>query len=58
MGLGSQRHIEVQYLWIQEQVRLKRIQVEKVSTHTNPADMLTKHLDEIKRQALMSHMQC
>ena len=37
LGLGSQRHIETQYLWIQEQVRLKIIQLGKVHTPNEPS---------------------
>ena len=44
LGLGRTRHIEVQYLWIQRQVYTKDIEVRKVNTHDNPADILTKSL--------------
>ena len=43
-GFGKTRHIEVQYLWIQENVTRKGISVSKICTTVNPADMLTKGL--------------
>ena len=52
-GLGKTRHIETQYLWIQESVRNKSIDVKKVGTKENPADMLTKGL---KREPLTEHI--
>jgi len=44
MGLGRTRHIEVQYLWIQQEANNKELEIKKVSTHINPADVLTKFL--------------
>ena len=43
-GLGRTRHIQVQYLWIQQEVNSGKMKVEKVGTHDNVADLLTKHL--------------
>ena len=43
-GLGKQRHIRVQYLWIQERVADGDVKVRKVPGETNPADLLTKGL--------------
>ena len=43
-GFGKTRHIDVQYLWIQQHVAEERLHVVKVGTDINPADMLTKHL--------------
>ena len=45
-GLGGRtRHVKVQYLWIQGAVSQKDLQLRKVGTAQNPADMLTKFLD-------------
>ena len=56
LGLGSQRHIEVQFLWIQQQVRLKIVSLEKVRTDKNPADLLTKFIEETKaKHAITLH---
>ena len=41
-GLGKVRHIDVQYLWIQDEIREKRLSLDKVHTNENPADMITK----------------
>ena len=52
-GVGKVRHIEVQSLWIQDEVHRKMISVHKVGTRDNPADMLTKSL---KRELLEEHV--
>ena len=44
-GLGKLRHINVRYLWLQERVRSKELEVLKVAGVSNPADLMTKHLD-------------
>ena len=36
------KHIDVRYHWIQEKIKDKSMQVEKISTNENPANMLTK----------------
>ena len=41
-GLGKLRHIETQYLWLQERVAEKHLSMHKVHGTSNPADMLTK----------------
>ena len=43
-GLGKTRHIEVQYLWIQKEVKEEKIGLKKVRTDLNPADLMTKDL--------------
>ena len=45
LGLGTQRHIDVQYLWIQQQVRFKRLLIDKIHTAKNPSDMLTNNVN-------------
>ncbi len=44
-GLGKLRHINVRYLWLQEKVRGKELDVLKVAGTENPADLLTNNLD-------------
>jgi hypothetical protein len=44
-GLGSTRHIDVHYLWVQERIANKDLVLSKVWGHDNPADLLTKYLD-------------
>ena len=41
-GLGKVRHMEVVYLWVQEAVKLRKIEVRKIRGDTNPSDVLTK----------------
>ena len=43
-GLGKLRHIQTQYLWLQERVSAKELKLTTVLGTANPADMLTKHL--------------
>ena len=38
------RHSEVRELWLQEEVRLGRVRVERVAGKENPADLMTKYL--------------
>ena len=42
-GLGKLRHLDTHTLWIQQAVRLGRIDLRKVAGEVNPADLLTKH---------------
>ena len=44
-GLGGKaRHIQVQYLWIQEKIKSGELDMKKVDTKKNVADLLTKAL--------------
>ena len=43
-GLGKLRHVNVQYLWLQEKARDKSFSVVKVPGPENPADLMTKYL--------------
>ena len=43
-GSGKMRHMEVRWLWLQEEVRKGRVKVEKVWGKWNPADLMTKYL--------------
>ena len=53
-GLGKTRHIEVHYLWVQERIANKDMNLSKVWGHDNPADLLTKQLDTA---SMRRHMQ-
>ena len=44
-GLGKIRHLDTTDLWIQDQVRSRRITLEKVLGTENMADVLTKYVD-------------
>ena len=43
-GLGKIRHLDVQYLWMQDCIRQNQILVEKVKGQENMADILTKYV--------------
>ena len=45
-GLGKTRHIQVQYLWMQAEIADGRMKVQKVRTDDNPADLMTKTLNQ------------
>ena len=44
------RHIEIRYLWLQQEVREGKLKVRKVPGIENPADLMTKvlHRKEIE----------
>ena len=54
-GLGKLRHLNVRYLWVQDQVKNARLWLEKVAGADNPAEIGTKHLSaDIMRKHLES----
>ena len=42
IGVGKVRHMEVKFLWLQEAVKNRGIEVRKIPGDVNPADVLTK----------------
>ena len=42
-GIGRVRHIELNELWLQDQIARKRICIEKIEGKENISDSLTKH---------------
>ena len=54
VGLGKTRHISTQYLWVQEKVYNGELEVQKVGTHENPADLLTKY---VKAELIARHLE-
>ena len=52
-GLGQAKHIEIQHLWLQQEVRRRRISCAKIHTDLNGADLLTKPLPADKVASLM-----
>ena len=44
LGVGKVRHIDVGMLWVQQNQRNGEIDVRKVGTRSNPADVFTKHV--------------
>ena len=53
-GLGKTRHVDVQYLWIQQHVAEERLRVVKGGMDATPADMPAKHL---KAETVAAHLQ-
>ena len=53
VGLGTQRHIAVNSLWVQERLRNKQFALFKVRGEDNPADLMTKHLT---RDKMLHHL--
>ena len=45
VGLGTQRHIATNTLWVQERLRSRAFKLYKVKGEENPADFFTKHLN-------------
>ena len=41
-GLGKTRHIEVQYLWLQQMMKQDWLTIRKIRGDSNPSDVLTK----------------
>ena len=41
-GLGRQKHVQTRFLWVQDAVQKRRVQLRTVLTTKNVADMLTK----------------
>ena len=43
-GLGKMKHLEIRDLWLQREVSLGKVVVNKVDGKKNPADLMTKYL--------------
>ena len=43
-GLGTTKHVDTKWMWIQGAIRRREIQLLKVGTKDNPADLMTKFL--------------
>ena len=63
-GLGRAKHIDIQWLWIQEASRDRRLTIKKVASSSNPADIATKalagerilHLMHLLNHRLLPHL--
>ena len=45
MGLSRRsKHIELKYLWVQDEVKEGKLELKKVGTHFNPSDVLSKYV--------------
>ena len=45
LGLGGLRHMEVRFLWVQNEVRSGRVAIKKIPGVENATDVATKHVD-------------
>ena len=45
-GLGKVRHLAVADLWVQDRLKKEDFYLHRVPGNDNPADMLTKHVDQ------------
>ena len=58
-GLGKLRHLDTHTLWIQQAVRLGRVDLRKVAGEVNPADLFTKHsLIQLRLEELVASHGC
>ena len=46
-GLGTQRHVQTRFLWIQERVAARHLRIRPVRSARNLADVLTKAIDSV-----------
>ena len=53
-GLGKLRHLNVRYLWLQDQVRTGQVSLTKVKGIENPADLVTKN---VTAQLVKKHLE-
>ena len=44
LGVGRMRHVAIRTVWLQDEVRAKRLEIRKVAGAVNDADMMTKAL--------------
>ena len=56
VGLGTVKHVATAYLWVQEKVASGEIELPKVDTLSNLADLMTKGLAEQPMRFLLGRM--
>ena len=52
-GLSKAKHVEIQYLRLQEAARSRKLTAEKVPTETNSSNLGTKHLTSERSEMVM-----
>ena len=55
-GHGRAKHIDRSFLWLQQRVQNQELELSKVGTRKNIADLGTKHLDRLQVEALLQEM--
>lgn len=56
IGLGTQRHLAVGTLWVQQKLRQNKFLLYKIKGDNNPADLFTKHLAQDKMQKCLKFL--
>ena len=46
-GIGKLKHMDVAYLWVQDEIRSQRIQIRRIRSEDNVADLGTKPLNKL-----------
>lgn len=54
-GLGKLRHIDAQWLWIQERLHQGELKAQKIAGKENPADLMAKRL---AAEEMAKHVEC
>ena len=57
-GIGTATHVDLKWMWIQGAIRRGDIQVLKIGTHDNPADLMTKFLTAETTEKHLNTMGC
>ena len=57
-GCGKLRHLDTQFLWVQQKQLRGSIRYEKVNTKENPADLMTKGLDDATSARHLGKLGC
>ena len=52
-GLGKTRHVQIKFLWLQQAVFQKRVEIRKIKGTENPGEILTKYLSFADMQTVV-----
>jgi hypothetical protein len=54
MIIEKSKHIDIHYHFVRDIIEKGLVKIRKISTHDNPADMMTKHVPVAKFQLCLS----
>ena len=57
-GCGKLRHLDTQLRWVQQKALWGNVKYEKINTKENPADLMTKGLDEATSMKHLGRLGC
>ena len=57
-GLGKARHIDTNFLWVQDKAVTDELRFKKILGKDNPADLLTKYLDADTIERHLTYINC